>query len=350
LAEFPDTAKRPRGIEFFKDKGIKYMLRVIGDDLKRFDVRMDNWFPESQLHAGGAVDSALGTLKKNGYLKEEDGALWFLSTQFGDDKDRVIKRADERPTYFAADIAYHAQKYTRGYQWMIDIWGTDHYGYVQRVKAVVQALGHDPNTLTILLYQLVTLVRDGKPVAMSTRTGEFVTLQEVVEEVGKDAARFFFAMRSPNSHLEFDLDLAKKQAPDNPVFYVQYVHARCCSLFREAQKRGISVDNLNSFPVPARLEPAERALLVKLASYPDVVRQCGQDLSPHHMTTYLMALAGEYHRFYEKCQVLGQAPETTAFRLALVDGVRTLIASGLDLLGVSSPEEMHRASDETPAE
>ncbi len=340
LAEFPDPAKRPRGIQFFKEKGISHMLRVIGDDLKRFNVRMDNWFLESQLHAGGAVDKALDALRQNGYLKEEEGALWFLSTKFGDDKDRVIKRADERPTYFAADIAYHAQKYDRGFQWMIDVWGTDHHGYVQRIKAVVQALGRDPDSLTILLYQLVTLLRDGKPVAMSTRTGEFVTLQEVVEEVGTDAARFFFAMRGPNSHLEFDLDLAKRHAPENPVFYVQYVHARCCSLFREADKRGIAVGNLDGFSMPARLEPAERALLIKLASYPDAIRQCGQDLSPHHLTAYLMSLAGEYHRFYENCQVLDQPAEITAFRLALVDAVRTLIAGGLDLLGVSSPQEM----------
>lgn len=340
LAEFPDQSNRPHGIQFFKEKGISHMLKVIGDDLKRFNVQMDNWFPESQLHADGAVDKALETLKRNGYLKEEEGALWFLSTKFGDDKDRVIKRADERPTYFAADIAYHAQKYNRGFQWMIDIWGTDHHGYVQRIKAVVQALGRDPESLTILLYQLVTLLRDGKPVAMSTRTGEFVTLQEVVEEVGKDAARFFFAMRGPNSHLEFDLDLAKKQAPENPVFYVQYVHARCRSLFREAVKRGAPIDKLADFTMPAQLDPAERSLLVKLASYPDALKQCAQDLSPHHLTGYLMSLAGEYHRFYEKCQVLDQPSETTAFRLALVDAVRTLIAGGLGLLGVSAPEEM----------
>ncbi len=341
---------RPRGVDFFRRLGLEAMLGLIRRDLDAFNVRIDSWFSESRLYEEGAVDKALDVLRRAGHLKDEDGALWFLSTHFGDDKDRVIKRKDERPTYFASDIAYHGQKFDRGFRRLIDIWGTDHHGYVRRVKAAVQALGRDPDKLTILLYQLVSLVRGGKPVAMSTRSGEFVTLREVVEEVRPDAARFFFAMRGPDSHLEFDLDLAKKQAPENPVFYVQYVHARCYSIFKKAEEKGVRPDKplvgpgevpeVKDFPDPAKLHPAERALLIRLASYPDAVQLCGRDLSPHHLTAYLLALAGDFHRFYENCQVLGEAPEVTAFRLALVDGVRTLIHSGLSLLGVNAPTEM----------
>ncbi len=222
----------------------------------------------------------------------------------------------------------------------MDIWGTDHHGYVARVKAAVQALGHDPARLTILLYQLVTLVRGGKPVAMSTRTGEFVPLSEVIAEVGKDACRFFFALRGPNSHLEFDLDLAKKQASENPVFYVNYVHARCCSIFREAVKRGIAAGAAPRFETPPVLHPAERALLIRLASFPDVLDQCLRDLTPHHLTEYLLKLAGDFHRYYENCPVLAGPDEVRSFRLALVDGVRTVIHGGLALLGVGAPDEM----------
>lgn len=330
---------RPHGMAPFIQEGIASVLAMIRSDLEGFGVKHDSWFPESSLHGNGAVDKALARLKDRGYLKEEAGALWFLSTAFGDDKDRVIKRADERPTYFAADIAYHDDKFNRGFDRMINIWGTDHHGYVARLKAVVKALGHDEKRLEILLYQLVTLLRDGKPVAMSTRSGDFVPLQDVVDEVGRDACRFFFALMSPQSHLKFDLDLAKKRASENPVFYVHYVHARCCSIFREAAKRGIAFDPA-ALRAPADLHPRERALLVKLASYPDVLEQAAKELSPHPIPTYLLALAGEFHRFYEACHVLDEAPEVTAFRLALVDGMRTVIRNGLDAIGVSAPEEM----------
>jgi arginyl-tRNA synthetase len=337
LAKWGD--KRPHGPEAFVKEGIEAVLAMIRSDLEGFGVSHDSWFPESSLHSGGAVDKALARLRERGFLEEREGALWFKSTAFGDDKDRVIKRADERPTYFAADIAYHDDKFRRGFGRMINIWGTDHHGYVARLKAVVKALGHDEDRLTILLYQLVTLLRDGKPVAMSTRSGDFVPLEDVVKEVGRDACRFFFSLLAPQTHLKFDLALAKKQASDNPVFYVHYVHARCCSIFREAAKRGIAFDPA-AFPAPAAPNPLERALLVKLASYPDALEQSARDLSPHFIPNHLMALAGEFHRFYEGCHVLGEAPETTAFRLALVDGVRTVIRNGLDAIGVSAPEEM----------
>jgi len=338
LVLFPAGAERGRGLGFFREQGLSLVLKMIRHDLEVFGVSHDGWFPESALYQEGRMEKVFDTLRERGDLKEEEGALWFLSTRYGDDKDRVLKRADERPTYFASDIAYHDQKFSRGFSQLIDIWGTDHHGYVARVKASVQALGHDPNRLTILLYQLVTLVRGGKPVAMSTRTGEFVPLTEVVDEVGKDASRFFFALRSPNSHLEFDLDLAKKQASENPVFYVKYVHARCCSLFRETAKRGVVVGN--SFKIPQTLHGAERTLLIRLASFPDVLDQCRRDLSPHHLTEYLLKLAGDFHRFYENCPILSGPDDLRPFRLALTDGVRTLIRNGLSLLGVDAPDEM----------
>ncbi len=342
MRRFPKGSDRARGVFFFRDEALALVLDGIRGDLKAFGVSHDQWYPESRLFDEGRVDAAFDQLRARGDLKDEDGALWFLSTKYGDDKDRVLKRKDERPTYFASDVAYHHEKFGRGFTRLIDIWGTDHHGYAPRVKAAVQALGHDPARLTILLYQLVSLVRGGAPVAMSTRTGEFVKLTDVVNEVGKDAARFFFALRSPNSHLEFDLDLAKRQASDNPVFYVKYVHARCYSIFREAQKRGLlnSDVSLPDFSAPESLDPAERALLIRLASFPDVLDQCGRDLTPHHLTEHLMKLAGDFHRFYENCTVLGAEPELRLFRFALVDGVRTLIHSGLSLLGVDAPDTM----------
>jgi arginyl-tRNA synthetase len=330
---------RPHGLHPFIQAGISAVLAMIRSNLEGFGVHHDSWFPESSLHQNGSVDRALARLKERGFLDEREGALWFKSTAFGDDKDRVIKRADERPTYFAADIAYHDDKFQRGFSRMINIWGTDHHGYVARLKAVVKALGRDDDRLTILLYQLVTLLRDGKPVAMSTRSGDFVPLEDVVQEVGRDACRFFFAMLSPQSHLKFDLELAKKRASENPVFYVQYVHARCGSIFREAAKRGIAFDS-SVVAAPARLEILEKALLLKLISLPDVVEQAARELSPHPIANHLLSLAGEFHRFYEGCQVLGDDARTTAFRLALVDGVRTVIKNGLNMIGVSAPEEM----------
>lgn len=342
MRRFPKDQDRPRGILFFRDESLALILNGIKSDLNAFGVAHDQWYPESRLFDEGRVAAALAELKQRGDLKEEEGALWFLSTKYGDDKDRVLKRGDDRLTYFASDIAYHHEKFGRGYTRLIDIWGTDHHGYVPRVKAATQALGHDPEKLTILLYQLVSLVRGGKPVAMSTRTGEFVKLTEVVDEVGKDAARFFFALRSPNSQLEFDLDLAKREASDNPVFYVKYVHARCCSIFREAEKRGVCATSSSpeNFSVPSLFDPAERALLFRLASFPDVLDQCAKDLTPHHMTDYLLKLAGDFHRFYENCPVLMASDEQRPFRMALVDGVRTIIRNGLSLLGVDAPEAM----------
>lgn len=277
---------------------------------------------------------------------EQDGALWFGSaSEASDDKDRVLVRSDGTPTYFLPDIAYHQTKIERGYGCIVDIFGADHHGYVPRMKAAMAALGHPPEGFRPLLYQLVHLFRGKEAVRMSKRSGEIVTLREVMEEVGADACRFFFAMRTPHSHLDFDLELAKKKSQENPVYYVQYVHARIASIFREAEKRGV-LHGRGMLPraetsLSALRAPEERALLVKLAWFPETLRACHRELSPHVLTTYLLELAGLFHPFYEKHRVVDPAEAGLSLaRLSLVEGVRQVIAKGLELLGVSSPESM----------
>ncbi|MBN1823945.1 MAG: arginine--tRNA ligase [Endomicrobiales bacterium] len=329
----------------FKKTALDEMMSTIKNDLSVFEVKFDNWFSESTLavnrgkNGRTAVEDALEWLEKEGLAYENEGALWFASTKYGDDKDRVLRRTDGRLTYLASDIAYHKNKIERGFTKLIDLWGADHHGYVPRMKAAVRAIGKDPETLTIVLYQLVSLVRNGVPVTMSTRAGEFVTLEEVVNEVGRDACRFFFNLRAPDSQLEFDLELAKKQSSDNPVFYVQYVHARCNSIFREAASRGIKTE-----PGKADLSllaaHEERELVKKLIFFPDTVEFCARTLTPHHLTGYLIETADLYHRFYEKCRVLTDDAKLTAARLALVEAVAVIIREGLGLLGVSAPEKM----------
>jgi len=330
-----------KGKVFFCSQAVQRILKGIRGDLEAFGVGINSWLSEESLYRSGLVEKALQTLVKRKLAFEKEGAVWFASSKFGDNKDRVLKRRDERPTYFASDIAYHHQKYERGFDRLIDIWGADHHGYVSRVKGAVEALGHDSKKLEILLYQLVSLVRAGKPVAMSTRAGEFVTLQEVLDEVGKDAVRFFMGLRGPGSHFEFDLDLAKK-SNENPVYYVQYVHARCSSIFREAVSRGYikNPDEISHLKWDKPLEPEIRALAVAVRSLPDVVWLCARDLSPHHLTGYLLDLSRRFHRFYEKQRVLGEDRETSRFRLGVVQAVKQTVAKGLDLLGVSAPDKM----------
>jgi arginyl-tRNA synthetase len=249
------------------------------------------------------------------------------------DKNRVLKRKDGRWTYFATDIAYHADKYERGYHRLIDVWGADHHGYVPRVKGSMQALGYDPAKLHIILNQLVSLTRNGVPVAMSKRSGEFVTLRDVVSEVGKDACRFFFALRGPNSALDFDLELAKKQTVDNPVYYLQYAHARICSIFRQAPSPG-----LRDFGFLKEKE--ERDLIKRLALFPQALRVCSQEDSPHPLANYLLLLARQFHHFYDHHRILGEAEPVTQARLGLIDAVRQILKLGLSLLGVGAPESM----------
>ncbi|MFA6031189.1 MAG: arginine--tRNA ligase [Elusimicrobiota bacterium] len=322
----------------FSRFAIERMLAAHRADVELFGVRFDRWYLETELHAAKALDRTLEKLRARGVVYEKEGAVWFgtSSTEAEDDKDRVLVRADGRSTYYLADIAYHEDKFSRGFDRLIDIWGADHHGYVPRMKAAVEALGHPPESFHAIIHQLVHLFRGKEAVKMSKRAGEFVTLRELVEEAGLDACRFFFALRGPNAHMNFDIELARKQSQENPVFYVQYVHARIHSIFAEAAKHALIGDP--KLPTP---EPAARALLVKLAWFPEVLRACERELSPHPLATYLMELAGLYHPFYEQCRVVDPAAlEPSKARLALCAGVAALIKDGLGLLGVSAPEKM----------
>ena len=341
-----DSGDDPSKVDF-REVALNAMMSTIDKDLLDFDVRFDNWFSESVIAAQRdpaqgnttAVDRVCAMLKKKGMAFDLDGALWFASTKYGDDKDRVLRRSDGRYTYLASDIAYHQNKIQRGFDLLINLWGADHHGYVPRMKAAVQALDAPADVLNVILYQLVSLVRNGMPVAMSTRSGEFVTLEEVLREVGKDACRFFFLLRAPDSQLEFDLELAKKQSSENPVFYVQYVHARCSSIFRESKIQNYDITHLSA-DISLLTTNEERALIKKLISLGDTLELCARTQSPHHLTCYLMETADLYHRFYEKCRVLGDDRVLSSARLALVKTVAKTIAAGLNLLGVSAPEKM----------
>ncbi|MCG3204792.1 MAG: Arginine--tRNA ligase [Elusimicrobia bacterium] len=313
-------------------------LKIIQKTLADFGVKFDQWFSESSLHKKNAVLKLIQELRDKNLAYDQEGATWFRATQFGDEKDRVLQKANEAPTYFASDLAYHADKLSRGFSKLINIWGADHHGYAQRLKGALQAIGLDASKLEVVFNQMISI----KGARMSKRAGNVVTLQEVVDEVGCDATRFFFALRSPGAHFEFDLDLAKKQASDNPVYYVQYLHARCCSIFREAEKRGWTFARETGQP-PLLKEPLtdiEKETLIFLASFDRTVETCARDLSNHHLTGYLQELAGKFHSFYEKCRVLEEDPTVRNFRLGLVDAIRRRVAQGLNLLGVSAPQTL----------
>ena len=316
------------------------------DDMKVFDVTFDRWYLESELFGSGKVEKTLEFLKGRGMVFEKDNAVWLgtLNAEGStDDKDRVLVKSTGKPTYFLPDIAYHKDKYDRGFDRLIDIFGADHHGYVPRMKAAIAALGKEPDSYHAIVHQLIHLFRGAESVKMSKRAGTFISLREIIDEVGKDACRFFFALRTPDSHLNFDLELAKKQSSENPVFYVQYVHARIHSIFRKAVETGL-LKSAADLPLPngaAYVAPEERALLLKLAWYPEVLLDVERLLSPHPLANYLMELAGLFHPFYEKCPVVSaETPEHGRARLLLIAGVRDVIREGLDLLGVSAPESM----------
>ncbi|HKX54372.1 MAG TPA: arginine--tRNA ligase [Nitrosospira sp.] len=307
------------------------------NDLMEFGVTFDIWFSEQSLFDSGGVAQAVHLLEKGNYLYQQDGAKWFRSTHFGDEKDRVVQRENGQFTYFASDIAYHLNKFSRGFDRVIDIWGADHHGYIPRVKGAIQALALDPEKLEIALVQFAVLYRDGKKVPMSTRAGEFVTLRELRQEVGTDAARFFYVLRKSDQHLDFDLDLAKSQSTDNPVYYVQYAHARVCSVLEQwGEDPGVLVTADTS----ALTGPAELSLLQKLIDYPETVEAAAREFSPHLIAFYLKELAGEFHSYYNSTRFL--VPETAVrlARLALVAAVRQVLNNGLKLLGVTAPAKM----------
>ncbi len=332
-------------LEYFKKYAADKIMAGIRDDLELFRVGFDNFFPEGYLHKNGLVKSAMNELKSNGYAYEKDGALWFSTeSTIGDDKDRVLIRANGIPTYYASDIAYHRDKFiTRNFERVIDVWGADHHGYIARMKAAIKAMGKNPDDFIVLLIQLVNLLRDGKIVTMSTRAGEFITLREVLDEAGVDAARFFFLMRRSDSQLDFDLDLAKKQGNENPVYYVQYAHARISGILREYVSRGGNLDTLSPERIPAEIfaDKDARELADSLSRWPDAVREASRDLAPQVLTGYVLNLAGIFHSFYNTNRIAGENDaDIQAGRINLVMAAKIVIASCLGLLGVNAPERM----------
>lgn len=327
----------PENLRFFSDYGTDYLLKEITKELEDFGVRFDNWYSQRALSFSEKIAEALKVLKDKDLLYETEGALWFKSTAFGDDKDRVIRKSDGAYTYVTPDIAYHKDKFERGFDKLIDILGPDHHGYVNRMKAAVEALGYKKDSLSIIIIQLATLYKNGKPVRMSTRAGEYITLREVLDEVGKDAARFFFLMRKANAHLDFDLELAKKQTLENPVYYVQYAHARIRSILALSNT---SREKINEADISFLKTPEELNLLRELRQFPLAVRLSAQELEPYRIVLYLQGLSACFHKFYETAKVISDDAVLSAARLFLIDCVRQVLANGLSLLGVSLPEKM----------
>lgn len=323
------------------DKGLNAILDDIRDDLADFGTEYDEWFSERSLVESGIVEQAIEHLKGAGVLYELRGAWWFKSSDYGDEKDRVVVRENGQPTYFASDIAYHMNKYQRGFDQIIDIWGADHHGYIPRVKAAIQAMKQPVDRLKVLLVQFAVLYRGQEKVGMSTRSGEFVTLRELRDEVGKDAARFFYVLRGADQHMDFDLELAKSQSNDNPVYYVQYAHARVCSVFRQLAERNLSWNREQGEANLSQLSADhEQALLTILARYPEVLENAALNHTPHILAHYLMDLARDLHSYYNAHQFITDDEVLTQARLTLVAAVRQVIHNGLSVMGVSAPEVM----------
>jgi arginyl-tRNA synthetase len=334
-----ELAKRTLGVDYDTIHGfaLKEQLKDGRTDLAEFGVTFDDWFSERSLYDSGRVERALQRLEERGHVYEKDGARWFRSTTYGDEKDRVVRRENGQYTYFASDIAYHLEKFERGFDIAINVWGADHHGYIARVKGALAALGLNPERLTIALVQFAVLYRGGQRVSMSTRSGEFVTLRELRNEVGNDAARFFYVLRKADQHLDFDLDLAKSQSNDNPVYYVQYAHARVCSVLGQW---GGDAAELAGADVAALASEHETALLARLLEYPDAVENAARDLSPHLIAFYLRELAAEFHSYYNATRLLVEEESVKRARLALAGAVRQVLRNGLALLGVSAPDRM----------
>jgi arginyl-tRNA synthetase len=329
-------------IDFLRQYGGDRLLTIIRTQLAQFGIQFDSFFSEKALRERNEVMQTMELLRSRGLLYTQDGAQWFRSTQFGDDKDRTVIKSDGELTYFASDIAYHRNKFERKFDKLINVWGADHHGYVPRLKAALQGLGYDPNVLQVVLVQMVQLTRGGEPVRMGKRTGEFVSLEEVLEEVGRDAARFFFLMRKSDSHLDFDLELAKQQSSENPVFYVQYAHARIASIFEQARRSGIGWNSseIRNISVELLELPEELELIRKMIQFADVLEESVRELEPHRMVFYLLDLAGEFHRYYNRQRVISDDRGLSRARLLLVENVQKTIRRGLELLGVDAPVKM----------
>lgn len=338
-----------------RDLAYQALLQLIQEDLAALGIEFESWFSEASLLASGAVEQAFADLKQQDLIFENEGALWFRSSKYGDEKDRVVRKQDGECTYLASDIAYHRDKLQRGYDLLIDVWGADHHGYIPRMQAVMQAYGHPKERLQVVLVQLVKLLRGGVEVKMSKRSGEFITMREVLDEVGADAAKFFFLMRDSRTHLDFDLELAKQRSSDNPVYYVQYAHARIASLWRVAAARGIACPKAAEADLDVLTDPDELALIRKLSAYPEILEASALAFEPHRLTYYLQQLAAQLHTFYNKHRILPPAadqdsaetpvseevsPSVTAARLVLMRAVQQVIKNGLGVLGISAPDQM----------
>lgn len=332
----PSEERKAYFIEYSLGKKVTAMREV----LSSFGVEYDVWFPESSLHESGQVAAVVEELRQRGYVYEKEGAQWLKLTAFGEEKDEVLIRGNGIPTYFAADIAYHKNKFERGFEWVINIWGADHHGHVSRVKSAMAALGYDPNKLDVIIMQLVRLLKDGEQVRMSKRSGEMITLSDLIEEVGRDAARYFFVMRSPDSHLDFDMDLAVSQSNENPVFYIQYAYARIRSIFRQMAERGIPFPQMSQVDLNLLTHESELALIKKIGELPEEIAQSAVNKEPHRIARYAYDLAGLFHSFYYSCRCIGEEESLMNARLILVKAAETALYNVLRILEVSAPERM----------
>ncbi|OGX23421.1 MAG: arginine--tRNA ligase [Omnitrophica WOR_2 bacterium RIFCSPHIGHO2_02_FULL_45_21] len=335
--ELLEAQQTTASVEYCKEYGVRRILEIIRKELNDFGVKFDSWYSQKSLEKSGKIEKAIALLKEKGFIYEQEGALWFSSTKFQDDKDRVIVKSDGSYTYLAPDIAYHQDKFKRGFDWLINLWGPDHHGYILRLKAALLALGKEKEALNVIIVQLATLLRAGKVISMSTRKGEYITLRQVLDEVGLDAARFFFLMRRTDSHLDFDLELAKQQTQENPVYYVQYAHARIASILKNSK---VPPSQIQEADLSLLKEKEEINLLKAISKFENCLRVAEIQLDPYCLTTYLQELAERFHRFYDSLRVLVEDGGVRDARLALILGCKNIIALGLKLSGVSAPEKM----------
>ncbi len=340
LEEYGDSLKDHQDVTPFKEQAEKHIFKDISSTLERMGIVFDNYYNEQSLYKNGHIDDVVAELKAKGYVYEKDNAVWFKTTAFGQEQDRVIIKSSGEPTYRLPDMAYHREKFRRNFDWLVDIFGSDHIATVPDVLAGVKALGYDPDKVTVVLHQFVTLTREGKQVKMSTRKANFITVDELIDEVGVDPVRFFFMMRKADSQLEFDLDLAKKQSQENPVYYVQYGHARLCAILRQAAEKGFAEPEFDAADSLLLKEPEELKLLKTMSTFPATIEGSALELAPHKMIFYLMELAGQLHSYYNKHKVVSEDIPLSRARLCLIKALQVVLKNGLDILGLSAPIRM----------
>jgi arginyl-tRNA synthetase len=340
IDEHGDSLKDEPDVTPFKEKAEKFIFEDISSTLTRMDINFDNYFNERSLYDDGHIDDVVGKLREMGYVYEKDGATWFKTSELGQDQDRVIIKSSGEPTYRLPDIAYHREKFRRGFDWMIDIFGSDHIATVPDVLSGVKALGYDESKVTVVLHQFVTLTRDGKTVKMSTRKANFVTVDELIDLVGVDVVRFFFMMRKADSQLEFDLDLATKESQENPVYYVQYGHARMCSILDQAEDKGVVKVGFSDIDASLLKEPEELELLKTMSQFPAMLEGAALDLAPHKVIFYLLELAGQFHSYYNKHKVITDDIGLSQARLCLIESLRQVFRNGLAIIGLTAPVKM----------